>query len=241
MPVTVGGTARRWRGPADPGRARARGGRAGDQPFVRVRVALSAEQRAAIEHEGRLRLRLDVAIDLAGRDLRRELDVIAVARRPAPAAGRDRRLLGGFGVQRLLGSPVGDLVRGASGDDHLLGRGGSDALHGGTGNDRLAGGGGRDALDGDDGDDLLLGGEGADDLIELRFGDDRLDGGSGDDVLGGGRGEDALSGGPGDDILSGGSGPDTFACGPGEDVAFVNFAPSGGACRTASTSTRSPA
>jgi Ca2+-binding RTX toxin-like protein len=217
------GTARSWRGGEPPVEVTVPNALAGGNPFVRLRAELPPAARAVLEREGRLRVSLNVTLRWNARVTEHALSFVAIARRPAPRAGLQRRILGSFGVQRMVGSPLGDLVRGASGDDTLLGRAGADLLRGGTGNDRLHGEAGTDVLDGDDGDDVLHGGPGNDDVLESRFGDDELHGDAGDDVLAGARGHDELHGGTGDDVLSGGSGPDTFDCGPGEDVAFVNF------------------
>lgn len=196
------------------------------QPWVDLAVAVPPAERAALERDGRLRVQVPGTTATAGGQVRQSLlSFVVVTARPAPVPvpARRRELKGGFGVQRLVGSPVSDLLNGFSGDDVLRGGDGADALIGGTGNDRLFGDTGNDVLDGVDGDDRLFGGDGNDDLIESRFGDDTLDGGPGDDVLRGLRGHDTLYGGPGDDVLSGGSGPDTVWCGPGEDIVFVNF------------------
>jgi hypothetical protein len=224
--VEATGAARPWRGVAEPVPLTAAPARAGNSPYAKLRVELPRAGRATLEREGRLRISLALTMRFgplpfaAGEST---ASFVATARRPPPSAGRQRRLLGSFGIQKLTGSALGDLVRGASGDDTLLGRAGADVLRGGTGNDRLEGEQGDDVLDGDDGDDDLHGGPGDDDVVESRFGNDELHGDTGDDVLRGARGHDELHGGPGDDVLSGGSGPDTFDCGPGEDVAFVNF------------------
>jgi hypothetical protein len=221
---TASGIARRWRLSDEAFELASASGVAGTNPYVRMRLELLPKAQTVLEREGRLRAAITLTTDVRGRRVERSISFAVVARRPPPAAGRDRRVLGGFGVQKLLGTPASDLLRGASGDDELRGGDGSDALHGDSGNDRLLGEAGDDILDGYDGDDLLLGGAGNDDLLESRFGDDDLRGGPGDDVLSGLRGHDKLFGDAGDDVLSGGSGPDDFSCGPGEDIAFVNFA-----------------
>jgi Ca2+-binding RTX toxin-like protein len=101
----------------------------------------------------------------------------------------------------LIGTNVGDSIRGGDGNDTLFGRGGNDLLIGGNGNDTLYG----------------------------EDGDDRLHGGDGDDTLYGGAGSDHLQGGDGADIMDGGLGPDDT--GAPEDVddhdvaSFVEIAP----------------
>jgi Ca2+-binding RTX toxin-like protein len=188
-----------------------------------VTVPLPPDVLAALAADARVRanLRLLLRHPLGDTEVREGRFTI-VRLPPWPGVVNGRRLIGTFGIQRLVGSPLGDLLDGRSADDVLMGLGGSDRLTGGTGNDRLFGGEGDDLIDGLDGDDRHHGGQGDDHLVETRFGDDRLDGGEGDDVLIGLRGRDELLGGPGDDILDGGSGPDTMDCGPGEDVAFIN-------------------
>jgi len=196
------------------------------EPWTDLAIPLPPAMAAALARDGRLRIRMQAVTLTTGRQQRADtLTFVVVARRtaPVPVPAKPRALSGGFGVQRLVGTPVSDLLTGASGDDVLRGGDGVDALIGGTGNDRLYGDAGNDVLDGVDGDDRLFGGAGNDDLVESRFGDDTLDGGAGDDVLRGLRGHDTLYGGPGDDMLWGGSGPDTVWCGAGEDTVFVNF------------------
>ena len=194
-------------------------------PWVRLRFALPPDARRAIEADGRLRLSIATKVrSSSGRVTTPPALAVVAVTRPRPGAfGSQRRLRGSFGVQRLLGGPLADLITGASADDVLRGGAGNDALHGGTGNDTLFGDLGGDLVDGDDGDDRSFGGPGNDQLVELRFGDDTLSGDDGDDFVSGGRGEDSVSGGPGDDVLAGGSGPDQVSCGLGEDIVFVNF------------------
>jgi len=195
------------------------------EPWAALGIVLPPHLRAALERDGRLRVRMRAVITTAGRQEREvQLSFVVVTQRAAPVPfGKRRTLRGGFGPQQLVGGELSELLTGASGNDVLRGGGGVDALIGGSGNDQLLGEAGDDVLDGVDGDDRLFGGPGNDNLVESRFGDDLLDGGPGDDVLRGLRGHDALHGGAGDDVISGGSGPDEVFCGPGEDVVFVNF------------------
>ena len=102
----------------------------------------------------------------------------------------------------LVGTPVGEKLRGTADDDAVVGRGGNDVAVGLGGNDCLLGQAGGDLLRGNAGTDRLLGGAGA----------DRLRGGGGEDLLKGGRGNDLLDGGAGRDVLR---------CGPGRDRAVV--------------------
>lgn len=68
------------------------------------------------------------------------------------------------GIEAIIGSAFGDMLRGSDAADGLVG---------GAGGDLLAGRGGNDTLSGGEGDDSLVGGAGA----------DRLDGGSGNDLV----------------------------------------------------------
>jgi hypothetical protein len=223
--VTASASLRTWTGTplAEPAAVQ---GRAERDRLARIAVALPDAALAELRRDGRLRgtLRVRIAPDGSGAPLSRELGFLVAVRRAPQVRVDGLRARGGFGRQRMLGGPLGDLLRGDSADDELLGGTGGDHLLGGTGNDGLHGGDGRDLLDGGDGDDVLRGEAGDDDLHEARFGDDALDGGDGDDALTGGRGGDTLAGGAGDDVLFGGSGSDRVGCGPGEDIAFVNFA-----------------
>lgn len=65
-------------------------------------------------------------------------------------------------VERLWGTPQGDILTGASGNDELLGGGGPDNLNGGGGNDSLGGGPGLDNLVPGTGTDTMDGGIGID-------------------------------------------------------------------------------
>ncbi|WP_019101217.1 calcium-binding protein, partial [Chromobacterium haemolyticum] len=60
----------------------------------------------------------------------------------------------------LVGSELGDTLRGGNVDDWMLGNGGNDSLYGGNGNDLLEGGAGDDGLFGEGGNDTLRGGTG---------------------------------------------------------------------------------
>lgn len=185
--------------------------------------SLPPRPRALLARDGRLRVRVRLALtgplgDVGVRE--GEFTIVQLPSWRGRVTGRTMR--GSFGIQRFIGSPLGDLLTGASADDRLAGMAGDDRLIGGTGDDRLIGGPGDDFSDGFDGDDHHVGGPGNDHLVESRFGHDTLDGGEGDDVLIGMRAQDVLRGGPGDDILDGGSSNDELDCGPGEDIAFVS-------------------
>lgn len=60
-------------------------------------------------------------------------------------------------IEKVLGTPYGNSIRGNDADNELLGGGGDDLLYGRAGNDTLNGGIGSDVLFGNAGDDLLIG------------------------------------------------------------------------------------
>ncbi|WP_305883554.1 calcium-binding protein, partial [Chromobacterium sp. S0633] len=139
----------------------------------------------------------------------------------------------------LIGTELGDTLRGGNVDDWMLGNGGNDSLYGGNGNDLLEGGAGDDGLFGEEGNDTLRGGVGKD-LLNGGNGADLLEGGDGDDTLIGGEGgswreeADTLRGGAGNDQLStgwygwngtfeGGTGNDTMTGGFARDVYLFNL------------------
>ncbi|HEU0097981.1 MAG TPA: calcium-binding protein, partial [Allosphingosinicella sp.] len=95
------------------------------------------------------------------------------------------------GIENVLGSEIGDELRGGAGADFLDGRGGDDLLEGRDGDDTLQGGAGADELIGGAGIDYLYGSED----------DDDLDGGDGNDSLYGAEGNDIVRGGAGNDSL----------------------------------------
>ncbi len=108
----------------------------------------------------------------------------------------------GDGADSFLGSVVGELVYGDSGND---------TLNGGGGVDTLIGGGGVDTLIGGEGDDVLVGGTSVDDLRDVVYG------GLGNDSIDGGYGNDELRGDAGADTILGGFGADTVIGGDGDD------------------------
>jgi hypothetical protein len=69
-------------------------------------------------------------------------------------------------IERVLGTPQGDVLSGSGGDDELDGGLGEDVLSGSSGNDSLLGGPGEDRLDGGDGTDVLDGGPGLDEYVK---------------------------------------------------------------------------
>jgi Ca2+-binding RTX toxin-like protein len=109
--------------------------------------------------------------------------------------------------EQLWGGRGNDLLIGESGDDGLGGDEGDDQLYGGDGHDALGGSLGADWLLGEQGDDLLLGGA-DNDTLDGGADADRLDGGGGVNTLLGGDGDDALTS-EGRDILDGGAGRDS--------------------------------
>lgn len=101
-----------------------------------------------------------------------------------------------IGVEHVMGSLFGDVLRGnaagnrlkgLTGADQLVGLGGADTLIGAGNNDMVYGGGGNDVLQGKAGADRLFGGPG-NDTLEGNVGNDKLYGGDGVDVLNGGAG-----------------------------------------------------
>lgn len=147
---------------------------------------------------------------------------------------RDDLSLGGCGTGggSCPVTPTNTLLGGA-GLDVLIGTTGSDRIEGGAGIDLIVGAGGADQLLGDDGNDLIFGGGG----------DDEINGGADTDILVGNAGDDCIFGGGGQtltrgslsvelgDVFFGVDGNDTLVSGDSEsdalteiDVAF------GGAC-----------
>ncbi|MGI9657777.1 MAG: calcium-binding protein [Gaiellaceae bacterium] len=112
----------------------------------------------------------------------------------ARGMGNDRLV----GLEDVVGSRFGDLLRGNALDNVIDGWRGADQLRGRSGADSLVGGPGNDVLRGDAGNDELDGEAGA----------DRLHGGPGNDLLLGRAGGDSLFGGEGRDTLDGGSARD---------------------------------
>eukprot|EP01030_Chromulinospumella_sphaerica_P011370 gene11370-biopygen9914 len=123
----------------------------------------------------------------------------------------------------LSGLADKDTLRGFAGVDLLDGGAGNDLLYGGAGIDDLIGGLGNDWLQGDDGNDDLAGGSGADKLFG-GLGADALDGGDDNDRLDGGDGIDTLTGGGGNDYMDGGAGADVMSGGLLNDVYIVEDA-----------------
>lgn len=156
----------------------------------------------------------------------------------------------GAGIDRVIGSSLGDVISGApaiegrGGNDTLIAAAGGSTLDGGDGDDTLRGGPGADTIVGAAGGDSLTGDAGGDamnggaddDSLTGGAGPDAIDGGAGNDVLSGdadsdtldgGVGSDSLAGGDGDDTLEGGAGGDRLAGGGGSDQ--VSYAARGGA------------
>ena len=77
-------------------------------------------------------------------------------------------------IERLSGTPQGDVLNGGELNDELLGQGGPDNLNGGSGNDSLSGGDGADLLVPDKGVETLDGGAGIDDFRTGDGGDTYL-------------------------------------------------------------------
>jgi hypothetical protein len=77
-------------------------------------------------------------------------------------------------ADRLIGTPLRDVLRGLGGADTILGVAGDDLLDGGTGNDTLVGGLGRDVLFGRAGNDVLSVRDGRRDRVVCGVGRDRV-------------------------------------------------------------------
>lgn len=154
------------------------------------------------------------------------------------ATGWGRDSLGG--IQKVIGSRFGDVLRGDDepnvlegrrGADVLLGRGGGDVLRGGAGDDRLVPGAGGDRLVGGGGEDTAdYSAAPAEVIVDLAagtatgWGEDRLAGiwhvmGSRfDDALRGDGKANRLAGRAGDDVLAGRGGRDALIGGAGRDT-----------------------
>jgi serralysin len=102
----------------------------------------------------------------------------------------------------------GEAIVGGNGVDRLVGRMGDDTLSGGSGDDWVVGGKDQDWLSGGSGDDIAYG----------NLGQDTLDGGDGADIVRGGQGDDVIAGGAGDDWMAGDRGADTVTGGAGADT-----------------------
>ena len=97
----------------------------------------------------------------------------------------DQQLIGGAGVDSLIGGIPNEILFGLAGDDTLTGGAGNDQLIGGLGNDTLKGGSGNDLLVGGLGDDILHGnsgldifqivGAGKDTIKDFTKGEDKID------------------------------------------------------------------
>lgn len=140
----------------------------------------------------------------------------------APGGGAAGDLL--EGVEGLIGSAFGDVLRGDHGANLIAGGAGDDTIDGRRGNDVLAGGAGADIIIGGEGADvadysasvaavtvnLATGlGAGGDAQGDRLSGIETLVGSAFGDTLIGGNGDDRLIGGGGADQLIGGGGTDT--------------------------------
>ncbi|HKU40889.1 MAG TPA: calcium-binding protein [Polyangiales bacterium] len=147
-----------------------------------------------------------------------------------------RKLLGGFGADRLTGSSGNDTLIGGPGGDVLIGGAGEDTVdYSATSTDNTVtacfetkiescGAANDGALN--EGDQVfqvehLIGGSGVDTFSVLNnsaVAKVTFEGGAGNDVLTGGANNDLLSGDDGDDTLNGGEGDDTLTGGTGADI-----------------------
>ena len=104
----------------------------------------------------------------------------------------------------LLGTPLGETIRGTRRRDVIVALGGNDTIRGRGKRDVICGLGGRDRIFGNRGNDIVRGGKRRDQLF----------GGKGRDRLFGGPGRDRLFGGPGRDRCRGGAGRDRISSCP---------------------------
>ena len=118
---------------------------------------------------------------------------------------------GGYGDDRLYGSPAANYLEGGGGADDLFGYDGNDTLQGG-----VAGAGSAAQEDADD-YDYLKGGEDDDILYASDFAKCSLFGEAGADSLYGYAGNDYLMAGSGDDWVFAGNGNDSVRGGDGDD------------------------
>ncbi|HZH53691.1 MAG TPA: PQQ-dependent sugar dehydrogenase [Microvirga sp.] len=149
------------------------------------------------------------------------------------------------GIEGILGSAFGDVLRGASGDNVIHAGAGNDGVSGRAGDDRLSGNSGDDRINGGPGRDTMAGGSGIDTVsyagsalgvtvdlnrsVQRSRGDaagdvlssfENIAGSSRADVLTGNKLANVLTGGRGNDRLSGRSGDDLLDGGPGSDRLF---------------------
>ena len=144
--------------------------------------------------------------------------------------------LGITGIERVLGTQLGDTIDGGGLSNVTIeGGGGNDLLSGGLNNQTIDGGAGNDTIYGDDSTpssgvgDVLNGGSGNDSIVAAN-GNDTIDGGSGRDTIFGGGGNDVITGGgssneffdggAGNDTISGGLNGQTIIGGDGDDLLY---------------------
>lgn len=102
------------------------------------------------------------------------------------------------GILYGTNDPVGDIIKGQSGDDYIVGGGGADELIGGSGNDTIYGG--NADLSPSFSSDILWGNEG----------NDRLFGNTGNNIFYGGSGNDRIYDSGANMIADGGTGNDIY-------------------------------
>jgi hypothetical protein len=144
---------------------------------------------------------------------------------PITPASTGELLKAGACMNKMVGTDLGEMLRGTFAGDTIFGFAGRDTVYGyqgddcidaGPGDDKLYGGAGRDKLIGAGGRDDLRGADGRDDLFGgLR--NDRLYGGFGRDKIAGGAGRDYINGGPDADRLYGEAGKDRIVGGDGRN------------------------
>jgi len=119
-------------------------------------------------------------------------------------------------IEGVIGTALGDMLKGDGGANILDGQGGNDRFYGRAGDDLIEGGDGRDTIIAGIGNDTARGGA-DDDRLTGSYGNDVLSGDAGNDDLRGGPGQDLLEGGDGDDTINGNEGRDTIHGGAGDD------------------------
>ncbi|MDR2566581.1 MAG: hypothetical protein LBC97_11125 [Bifidobacteriaceae bacterium] len=145
--------------------------------------------------------------------------VLAVTLAPAPAwAVSHGEVFDPARECTIVGTNLGEVLKGTDGDDVICGGGGGDTIKAGAGNDIIYGDGGGDTIYAGPGDDLVYGGDGGD-TIKGEDGQDRVFGEAGGDTVHAGPGDDYLDGGDGGDTLWGEAGADVIEPGDGADTA----------------------
>ena len=131
------------------------------------------------------------------------------------AYGKDVKVQGGNGNDRVYGSHYADYIMGGAGNDALIGASAlasTDPATKGADNDIIIGGAGRDLIDGMYDNDIIYTGE----IDEYKSKENSVEngdwalGGVGNDTIYGSRHRDFLLGGEGEDVIHGGAGDDVI-------------------------------